>query len=72
MRGLIFYVLMLVLGAVLGLGLEKGATFLPLDITNALTHAYTIGVHPLALRITLCGLVGLIAAYFILAKFLRK
>ncbi|MBO7191415.1 MAG: hypothetical protein J6V32_04875 [Elusimicrobiaceae bacterium] len=72
MRGLIFYVLMLVLGAVLGIGLEKGAALLPLDVTNALTHVYGIGVHPLAVRISLCGLLGLIAAYFILAKFLRK
>lgn len=72
MRGLIFCVLTLVLGGVLGLGLEKLASFLPLELANALTRAYMIGVHPLALRITLCGLLGLIAGYLIVSRFVRK
>ena len=72
MRGLVFYVLMVVLGAVLGLGLEKGASLLPMELANALTHVYGVGVHAFAIHITLCGLFGLIAAYFILARFLRK
>lgn len=72
MRGLIFYVLMFVLGAGLGFGLEKCTSFLPLEIANALTRVYGIGVHSLSIHISICGIIGLVAAYFILFKFLRK
>ena len=72
MKGIIFWLLTLVLGGVLGLGLEKLATFLPDQIASAITRVYGIGIHPLALHITLCGLVGLVLGYLIVAKFVRK
>lgn len=72
MRGIIFAVLTLVLGGVLGLGLEKLASFLPMEMANALTRTYMLGIHPLALRVTVCGVIGLILGYLIVAKFVKK
>ncbi len=72
MRGLIFCLLTLVLGGVLGLGLEKLASFLPGQLAGTLTRIYGIGIHPLALHITLCGIIGLVMSYLIVSKFVKK
>ena len=72
MKGLIFCVLTLVLGGVIGLGLEKLASFLPRELANAMTRVYGVGIHPLALRMSLCGLLGLVAGYVIISHFVRK
>lgn len=72
MRGLIFAVLTLVLGGVLGIGLEKLAALLPAQMAGALTRVYGVGIHPLALHITVCGLIGLLLGYLIVSRFVKK
>lgn len=72
MRGIVFAVLTLVLGGVIGLGLEKLASFLPLEMAGALTRSYAAGIHPLGVHITICGAAGLVLGYLIVAKFVRK
>ncbi len=72
MRGLIFALLTLILGGVLGIGLEKLAGFLPSQLAAALTRVYSVGIHPISVNITLCGIVGLIISYLIIEKFVRK
>ena len=72
MKGLIFVALTLVLGGVLGIGLERLASFLPLEMASALTRLYTIGIHPLAIRVTVCGVLGLVFGYLIVSKFVKK
>lgn len=72
MRGIVFAALTLVLGGVIGLGLEKLASFLPLEMAGALTRSYSVGIHPLGVHVTICGAVGLVLGYLIVAKFVRK
>lgn len=72
MRGIIFAILTLVLGAVIGLGLEKLASFLPQQLDAALTRAYGLGIHPLSLHVSICGAIGLVLGYLIIAKFVKK
>lgn len=72
MRGIIFAVLTLVSGALIGLGLEKVASFLPQQMASALTRVYGIGIHPLSLHVTVCGAIGLVLGYIIISKFVRK
>jgi len=72
MRGLIFCLLTLVVGGVLGLGLEKLASLLPGEMAGALTRVYGVGIHPLALHVTVCGVIGLVLGYLIISKFVRK
>ena len=72
MRGIVFVILTLVLGAVLGLGLEYLAGFLPNQLAGALTRVYTFGIHPVAASVTLCGVLGLVLGYLIIVKFVKK
>ena len=72
MRGIVFVILTLILGAVLALGLEWLAGFLPGQLSAAMLRVYGIGVHPLALDINLCGLLGLVLSYLIITKFVKK
>jgi len=72
MRGIVFATLTLILGGLLGLGLEKLAAMLPQTMAEALTRVYLIGIHPLGIRITVCGALGLVLGYLIVLKFVRK
>ncbi len=72
MRGIVFAVLTLLVGAIIGLGLEKVASFLPVQLDQALTRVYGIGIHPLSLHVSICGAVGLVLGYVIISKFVRK
>ncbi len=72
MRGIIFAVLTLVVGALIGIGLEKLASFLPQQLDAALTRVYGLGVHPLSLHVTICGISGVVLGYIIISKFVKK
>lgn len=72
MKGIIFALLTLVVGALVGLGLEKLASFLPQQLDAALTRVYGLGIHPLSLHISICGAIGLVLGYLIISKFVRK
>lgn len=72
MRGIIFAALTLVVGALIGLGFEKLASFLPQQLDAVLTRVYGLGVHPLSLHVTICGIIGLVLGYIIISKFVKK
>ena len=72
MRGIIFAVLTLVVGALIGLGLEKLAAMLGGQVGAALNRVYSLGIHPVALSVTICGVIGLILGYLIVSKFIKK
>ena len=72
MRGFIFALLTFVVGGLIGLGLEKLAGMLGGEIGSALTRVYGIGIHPISLHITICGAIGLVLGYLIIAKFVKK
>lgn len=72
MKGIIFALLTLVVGALIGLGLEKLASFLPQQLDAALTRVYGLGIHPLSLHVSICGIIGLVLGYLLISKFVRK
>ena len=72
MKGIVFVLLTLVVGGLIGLGLEKLASFLPQQLDYALTRVYTLGIHPLAICVSICGAIGLVLGYIIISKFVRK
>ena len=72
MKGILFVVLMLVLGGVVALGLEWLAGFMPTQMARAAIQPYGIGIHPLSLDVNLCGVLGLICGYLVVSKFVKK
>jgi len=72
MKGIIFTVLTLILGGVIALGLEWIGAQLPGQISAAVLRLYSIGIYPLSLDLNLCGLLGLILGYIVIAKFVKK
>lgn len=72
MRGIVFVLLTLLVGGLLALGFEWLAGFLPSQMANAMTHVYAVGIHPLGIHINICGIIGVILGYLIIAKFVKK
>lgn len=72
MRGIVFALLTFIVGGLIGLGLEKLAYLIGGQVGSALTRVYSVGIHPLSVSVTICGIVGLILGYLIIEKFVRK
>ena len=72
MRGVVFALLTFILGGVIALGLDYCCNFLPDKIGWALTRTYPVGIHPISVSLSVCGLLGLIIGYVIIAKFVKK
>ena len=72
MRGIVFALLTFILGGVIALGLEYCCNFLPDKISWVFTRTYTVGIHPISATLSICGLLGLIIGYIIIAKFVKK
>ena len=72
MRGIVFALLTFIVGGLIGLGLEKLANLIGGQVGSALTRVYSVGIHPLSVSVTICGIVGLILGYLIIEKFVRK
>lgn len=72
MRGLVFALLTIILGGVIALGLEYCCNFLPDKIGWVFTRTYAVGIHPISVSISLCGVLGLIVGYVVIAKFVKK
>ncbi len=72
MRGIVFALLTFVVGGLIGLGLEKLAAMLGGQVGAALNRVYSLGIHPVSVSVTICGVVGLILGYLIIAKFVKK
>ena len=72
MRGIVFALLTFILGGVIALGLEYCCNFLPDKIGWVFTRTYTVGIHPISATLNICGVLGLIIGYVIIAKFVKK
>ena len=72
MRGIVFAVITLLVACLIAYGLEWVAGLLPGQINATLVRVYVAGIHPLSLHINICGIIGLILGYLIVAKFVRK
>lgn len=72
MRGIVFAALTCIVGGLIALGLDWLAALLPDQMAGALRHVYGIGVAPLSLQVSICGMIGLVLGYLIISKFVRK
>ena len=72
MRGIVFALLTFIVGGLIGVGLEKLSAMVGGQVGRALTHVYSVGIHPLAVSASICGIIGLILGYLIIEKFVRK
>ena len=72
MRRILFFILVLLAGFFFGWLLEQGVSFLPGSLANVFMRSYGVGIHPLSILFTLCGLLGLIAGFLLVDKFIRK
>ena len=72
MRGIVFALLTLIVGGLIGLGLEKLAAMIGGQMGSALMRVYGVGIHPLSVSVSICGIIGVILGYLIIEKFVRK
>lgn len=73
MRGIVFAVLTIVLGALLGLGIEQAAGLLPAQIAQVFTRVFShIGVHAFSINVSISGVIGLTVVYLVLVKFVKR
>lgn len=73
MRTVIFFVLVVVLGLVFGVLLEKLChAVITGQLLLMLTKNHYIGINPLGVSFSVCGVIGIICSYLVIAKFVKK
>ncbi|ACC98156.1 hypothetical protein Emin_0601 [Elusimicrobium minutum Pei191] len=74
MRAFVYFLLIVVLGAVFGVLIEKLAeAVLSGQGLLFFVKVYSgIGVHPISLNLTVSGVLGLVLSYFLITKFVKK
>lgn len=71
-KTLLGIVLILILGALLGLGIEALAkAVFSGEALSLFTKSYALGVNALALKASLSGIIGLVASFFIVKAFIK-
>ncbi len=73
LRSLLFGIIYFVVAGLIGYGLEKLlVAILPSDAAGIFTRVYDIGLNTLSFNFNLCGVIGLVAAYFIVGYLVKK
>ncbi|WP_428897770.1 hypothetical protein Dip518_001563 [Parelusimicrobium proximum] len=74
MKRTAFVLLIVLLGAVFGVGIEYLAkTFFSGKLLSFFVKVYgNVGVHPLSINFTMSGVLGLICSYFLIDRLVKK
>lgn len=72
-KNVIFVAVFFILAGVAAYGLEKlFVSLLPSDAVGSLVKVYDIGIHALSFNFNICGVLGLIASYFLVTYIINK
>ncbi len=72
-KSVIFVVIFFILAAIAGYGFEKlFVAVLPSDAVGPLVTVYDIGLHALSFNFNVCGVLGLLASYFVVSYLMKK
>lgn len=72
MRDLVYVILLLIVAGAIAYGLDiLCVNMLPQNAANVLVKPFSLGIRPLSLHLSVCGITGIILAY-LLMKFIFK
>ena len=72
MKDFIYFIILLLIAAGIGYGFDALFSILPKNSGAFFTQSYAIGIRPLGIHASICGLIGLIVSFVIIKPFLNR
>ena len=72
MKDFIYFVVLLVIAAVIGYGLDALFSSVPQNAAKFFLEPFVIGIRPLSISVNICGIVGLIVSFGLIKPFLNR
>ena len=71
MKDIIYFIIFLLIAALIGYGLDTIFSSLLASKATFFVQQHSIGIRPISISISVCGIVGIVCSYLIM-KFLRR
>ncbi len=72
MKDLVYFIILLLVAAAIGYGLDAlFSSLLPQNAANFFIKPFSVGIRPLGIHASICGIVGLIVSFGVV-KFIFK
>ena len=73
MRDLVYVVLLLVVAGLIGYGFDAlFSSLLPQNASATFIKPFALGIRPLSIHISICGIIGLICSYALMKFIFRR
>ena len=73
MKDLIYFIILLLIAASIGYGFDAlFSALLPQNAANFFIKPFAVGIRPLGMHASICGIIGLIASFGVVKVFLKR
>ncbi len=73
MKSLIYFIILLLIAAGIGYGFDAlFSSLLPHNAADFFVKSYSVGIRPLGMHASICGIIGLVVSFVIIKPFLNR
>lgn len=72
MKDFIFFIILLLIAAGIGYGFDALFSILPQNTASFFLKPFSVGIRPLGMHASICGIIGLVISFVIIKPFLNR
>jgi hypothetical protein len=73
MKDFIFFVILLLVAAAIGYGFDiLFSSLLPKNAADVFIKSFAIGIRPLGIHASICGIIGLVVSFVVIKPFINR
>ena len=72
MKDLIYFIILLLIAAAIGYGFDALFSSLPKNAADFMIKPFTVGIRPLGIHASICGIIGLVVSFALIKPFLNR
>lgn len=72
MKDFIYFIILLLIAAAIGYGFDALFSILPKNSASFFVESYSIGIRPLGIHASVCGIIGLVISFVLIKPFLNR
>ena len=72
MKDLIYFILLVLIAAGIAYGFDALFSLLPKNSAEFFVNPFSVGIRPLGIHASICGIIGLIVSFVLIKPFLNK
>ena len=72
MKDLIYFIILLIIAAGIGFGFDALFSLLPQNSASFFVKPFALGIRPLSINVSVCGIIGLVVSFAVIKPFLNR